>query len=254
MKLEDYEYYRTDLGVLYCGDCLQVMPLLEPESVDLVLTDPPYNIGKKYGCYRDKVPEKEYWMWIHSIFKETFRIMKDGYLLVSHLDRGVFGLKAVLEPIGYNFLQFIVWYGPNGFATVGQRKTIPQRHELILSFEKGAAPVLPDPRGTKAVWYNSVITVPRPQSNYRDGRCHPTQKPLKLYKILLSRYPASAVLDPFVGSGTTAISAEQLGIPWIAVEIDSEYCEIAKKRIDAEARQMKLPFASRTRVDRMCSF
>ena len=71
---------------------------------------------------------------------------------------------------------------------------------------------------------------------------HPTQKPVALIVWILSLQwtPAGTVLDPFLGSGTTAVACEQLGRKWIGIEIEEKYCEIAAKRIDAENRQLKL--------------
>ncbi len=65
-------YFETELGKLYCGDCLDVMKDMQDRSVDLVLTDPPYNIGKDYGVYKDN--NKDYNRWIIEVFEETRRI------------------------------------------------------------------------------------------------------------------------------------------------------------------------------------
>jgi len=173
--------------------------------------------------------ESEYWAWMHDIFSETWRVQKDNsYLYVSHTDRGIFSLKPILEDIGYHFLQMIVWYGPNGYSMQRSRKTWSYRHEPILIFEKGDAPFLLDHTG---VWYTSVIEAARPQSNFRDKRTHPTQKPLSLYHKILDRTPGEIIYDPMIGSGTTAVAAKILGRRWLAFEIDPDVAERARERV-----------------------
>ena len=74
-----------------------------------------------------------------------------------------------------------------------------------------------------------------------DNADHPTQKPLKLITWCLSQFPeAQTILDPFLGSGTTAVAAKILGRKCIGIEIEEKYCEIAAKRIQAENNQLKM--------------
>lgn len=106
------------------GDCLELMRSMESCSVDLVITDPPYNLGKDYGPLVDDNREPdEYWSWFKDVFSEVFRIMKDGYIYISHSDKGVFQAKPILEDIGFKYIQTLVWYAQNGYSLQVSRRT-----------------------------------------------------------------------------------------------------------------------------------
>ncbi len=237
-------YYETDLGKLYHGDCLEIISGLE--VVHLVNTDPPYNLNKDYGRrtkdintkINDNLTPEAYWKWFGSVFDEISKKLKDGYLYCSHSDQNVWGAKPVIEAAGLEYVQLLVWWGKNGYSRALHTKTWGFRHEVIMFFRKG------DPCNLKikvpGMWFQSVIEAPRPQSNYKDKRFHVTQKPLALYQAIIFRTPGEITLDPFLGSGTTAIVCERLNRRWIGIEISEEYCEIAAKRIENERKQLKL--------------
>ena len=89
------------------------------------------------------------------------------------------------------------------------------------------------------MWYTSVIEVPRPQSNYREGRCHIAQKPVNLYKTLIARTPGEIVLDPCMGVGTSLIAAKALNRKCIGIEIEEKYCELAVSRLSQMVMSLK---------------
>ena len=218
-------YYETELGKLYHGDCLQIMPQLEP--VDLVLTDPPYGIhnkiarngstlskGSAFGIRYDenpwdkKQPPKEAFLEIFKISKN--QIICGGNYFVKHL------------PISRGW---VFWDKMgDGISSVNP--------ELIFtSFDK------------------SIKTFKRCHGldkgfMQKDSFCglHPTQKPVALIIWLLNEFSTEkcSILDPFLGSGTTAIACERLKRKWIGIEIEEKYCEIAAKRIEQERKQLKL--------------
>ena len=237
-------YYETELGKLYHGDCLEIISGLE--EIHLVNTDPPYNLNKDYGQrtkdintkINDNLTREEYQVWFKSVFNEISKKLKNGYLYCSHSDQGVWEAKPIIESAGLEYIQLLIWWGKNGYSRALHTKTWGFRHEVILFFRKG------DPEALKikmpGMWFQSVIEASRPQSNFKDCRYHVTQKPLKLYQVILLRTPGKITLDPFLGSGTTAIACERLKRRWIGIEISEEYCEIAAKRIENERKQLKL--------------
>ena len=179
------------------------------KSVDLVLTDPPYGIGassKKFvngnrkkerfgedGEWDNRIPEKEY-------FDEMFRVSKNQIIWGGNY------FIAYLHPSRC----FLVWdktiHG-NSYADCEMAWT---------SFDKNAR--------IKAI--NMVETT-------KDGRVHPTQKPLKLMEWCLSLFSEEGmtILDPFAGSGTTCVAAQNLHRNFIGVEISEKYCDIARNRL-----------------------
>lgn len=230
-------YYETELGKLYHGDCREVMKGLE--HVDLIIADPPYNIGKKYGeKTNDKKDPGTYWGWFTNIFSGTYQLLNDGYFYVFHSDKGVYKAKPILEMIGLEYIQTLIWWGKNGYSRSLHRNTWSFRHEPILFFRKGSPEKLEVNK--KGMHFTTVIEVSRPQSNFKEGRFHQTQKPIKLYSILIYRTPGKITLDPFLGSGTTAIVCEKLSRRWIGIEIEEKNCEIAAKRIENERSQLKM--------------
>ena len=206
MNLKDYEYYRTDLGVLYHGDCLEIMPMLEP--VDLVLTDPPYGLNSKMqgGTWGKAYSNGDMLKWDYVVEQGEFdKILNMG-----------------------NFQ--IIW-GANNYTTP------PSRCWLIWQ-----KPFLNTLSEFEMAWTN----IDKPSKIYKSQRVsknngHPTEKPIGLMTYCLEFSKTSGIaLDPFLGSGTTAIACERLNRRWIGIEIEEKYCEIAAKRIEKENQQLKL--------------
>ncbi len=228
------------MQAIICGDSLKILRTLESGSVDLVITDPPYNVGLRYkpnpknkkkctNSWDDKLPEDQYWSWFKKIFTEVHRVMGPGYLYISHSDKGIYTAQPLLKRIGFTFIQNIIWWGPNGFDRHLTKKRWSLRHEQIMFFAKGDPPDLST--GIKGMDYTSTIKVARPQSNYKEKKEHPAQKPVKLYKTLLQRTPGQLVLDPFSGRGTTAQACRFLKRDYIVIDKYPEYCKMARRDI-----------------------
>ena len=204
-------YYETPLGVLYHGDCLEIMPELEP--VDLVLTDMPYNLNFN-GITNDNRADYEEWAIgiINNFKKETNNIVL--FLGINNLH-----LTYFIKPDWV-----ACWFKP-GSMTVS--KCGFNNWQPIYIW------------GKRRYRGNDVFRAPIVVDKKNE---HPTPKPLKLISDLADLYSAEmeTVLDPFLGSGTTAVACERLKRKWIGIEIEEKYCEIAAKRIEAERKQLKL--------------
>lgn len=222
------KYPNDFIDKFLCGDNLEILKQMPNDIIPICNTDPPYNLGKNYGDFDDSRDPWIYWNWIKDRFKEIYRVMSEpGFLYVSHSDKGIFQLKPMLEEIGFNFVQLLYWLAKNGY---GQRNKTrwSYRVEPILFMTKGTDYELISGNGLE--WYTSYFEVPRPQSNFKEGRWHPTEKPIKLYRLILCRTPGDIVIDPFIGSGSTAIACKQLGKHFIGIDCNKEYIEISKKR------------------------
>ena len=228
------------MQAIICGDSLKILGTLKSGTVDICCTDPPYNVGLRYKPKKgrihgtkskreDNLPDPEYWSWFKNIFQEVYRVMAPGYLYMSHSDKGVFEARPILEKIGFEYRQTLVWWGPNGLTFLNNQRYWPMRHELILFMVKGnPAPLITKKKG---LHFTSVIRVPRPQTNFKEIRMHPAQKPVKLYVTLLARTPGSIVLDPFSGGGTTARACRHVGKGYIVIDKYPEYCKMAQQDI-----------------------
>lgn len=243
MELEKYEYYRTDLGVLYHGDCLEIMPHLEP--VDLVLTDPPYP-KLKYGVDWNKYP--------HGC-SDRYRESKS---MGTPWGNDVSGSRMASKISKHGSLIFCSFHSVDIFSTIidGKRAALCSWYQSNSPPSQNNAPHFQ----VEYVWayrknpglnwreLKTFYDVKRLQAGCMaterlvDGggkALHPTQKPLSLIMDLL-KIGGDLILDPFLGSGTTAVACERLNRRWIGIEIEEKYCEIAKKRIEKERRQMRL--------------
>jgi len=217
MNLSDFEYYRTPNGVLYCGDCLEIMPMLP--KVDLVLTDPPYGIDYQSAWRTDKTKwkakihgDKEFPLWVFDIEA------KNAIFVWCRWNN----LKEIPQP-----KSFIVW--DKMCHSMGDLK-----HEFGRQWEGIAF----YPKENHSFKFRPVDIIRCPKVP-PEKLLHPNQKPIGVYHPILKSHDGT-VLDPFLGSGTTAVACERLNRQWIGIEISEEYCAIAKKRIEKERQQLKL--------------
>lgn len=200
MNLKDYEYYRTDLGVLYHGDCLEIMPHLEP--VDLVLTDPPYPDyhTERYG-YKPELIER---------------------LGNFNCRQYVFWSAKVDFPLSYTAIH--IWDKLTGCGS---------QYERI--FERNGQKNF---KVYRCYFINSTVAASYSGDEFTGHPSQKPKK--LIVEILDTLKPQGTVLDLFVGSGTTAVACERLNRRWIGIEIEEKYCEIAAKRIEKERSQLKL--------------
>lgn len=207
-------YFETKNGVLYHGDCCSVSLGMSENEIDLLLTDPPYGIGEAAGKNKSRgniAVAKDYGDldWDNKtptsfVIDELRRISKNQVIFG--------GNYFDLPPSSC----WIVWdknNGDNDFADC----------ELAWTNFKSAV------RKVKYTW-NGMI---QENMKQKDIRYHPTQKPIGVMKWIIERYsnPEDTILDPFIGSGTTAVACEQLNRKWIGIEREEQYCEIAAKRL-----------------------
>jgi len=224
-------YHETEHGVLYCGDCLDILPTLEVKA-DLVLTDPPY--GMQYqSAWRiaspqfDKIDNDNNLDWLMPFMKLCYDVQKDNshiYLFCN--DYAISEFRNALDGAGYNAKRALVWVKNNHtsgdlFGDYGNKT------EFIVFGHKGKR----DLNGRRDT---NVLTFDRENS-----LLHPTQKPVSIngYLIRKSSQPSDLILDPFAGSGTTAIACIRYNRRYILIEKEEKYCEIAAKRIDTELEQ-----------------
>jgi site-specific DNA-methyltransferase (adenine-specific) len=237
-------YYQTKLGRLYHGDCLEIMPHLEP--VDLVLTDPPYGITKinwdNLETFKKSIPVLQK--------KSSAQIVFGNIQMLKFLDD--FKFEFIWDKrVGANFAR--VKYRPlrvheyifvcgnfiyNPILTGKAkgnfgRKSKKETKEHIVTR-------LGNNYKTGVGYPKSILSYLKP-INLTEGGKHSTQKPITLLKYLVTTFTdhETVVLDVFGGSGTTFVACEYLDRCWIGIEIEEKYCEIAAKRIEKEVKSIK---------------
>jgi len=237
------------------GDCLELMKGLDSKSVDLIVTDPPYfNQGTrpKYSRngHKDVVThlgewdkfktDEEYLGIMKQNIREMVRVLKiDGSIWIFTNDRYLSYLRHFIRDIDdMVYASTVIWHKYNAPPRFIMKAGFISSMEMILFAYKGKEPTFNKPKNYKDL-LNVWITTQTPSSE-RVG--HPTQKPLSLMKriVKISSNEGDLVLDPFIGSGTTAIAARQLSRNFIGFELNPEYHKIAEARIKQHLEQKKL--------------
>lgn len=235
---------------LICGDALEFMSDLPESSIDLVVADPPYNLGKDYGNNTDLKAWGEYEEFTRNWLGQAIRVLKpSGSIYVFMGVRFISRLFLLLESeFALNFNGWITWHYTQG---MGRKQGFSPRHEDILYFTK-----------TQNFTFN-LDDIRIPQKYYRERNnmagtnpgdvwefshvhycsaereAHPTQKPEALLERIIkaSSNPDDLILDPFVGSGTTCKVAKVLGRRWLGVDINPEYIAMSQRRLEEDSQE-----------------
>lgn len=229
---------------VHCMDVLELMRLIPSESVDLFFSDPPYNLGYRYQGYKDNLPEEQYLNWCYTWLTEARRILKPtGSLFVLHIPKYAIDLAAYLKK-HMLFQHWISWEAPGRSS---DRPLMPS-HYALLYFTKSndftvneirtehqrchkCGAMIADYGGKKhlAHKYGPVLSdvwTDIGRSKHKQRGNHPCKLPEKLVSriIRFATDPGGIVVDPFVGTGTTAVVATKLGRRFIVNDRAPDYC------------------------------
>lgn len=232
---------------IICGDALEELKKIKDESIDLIVTDPPYNLNKDYGNNDDKLEFSEYMEFSRSWLKECKRILKkNGTIYVFMGMRYISYIYMILEQeLDFKFNSWITWHYTQG---IGKTKGFSPRHDDILMFTKSNKYIFNlDSVRVPQKYYRSVNNMrgANPGNVWefshmhycnKNRENHPTQKPEGLYErmILASSNEGDTVLDPFSGSGTALRVCQNLNRNCIGIELNPEYVEMTKERLRKE--------------------
>jgi site-specific DNA-methyltransferase (adenine-specific) len=258
-----------------CGDSIKILPTLESESAQIIIADPPYNIGKDFGNDSDKQPMDEYLLWCELWIKECLRILKPNGTMFIYGFSEI--LALILSKVPYDInRRWILWHYTN--KNVPSLNFWQRSHESIIvlwkkdkvfhrddirepytdGFLKGAAGKERKAtkgrfsKGDKKTTYTAhtngalprdVIKIPALAggAGMNERVAHPTQKPLALCDKLLRSCKQSAkdgyVLVPFAGSGSECLAAKKIGLPFIGIEINTDYINLINERLRQAAAE-----------------
>ena len=227
------------------GDCLEVMRQLPDGCIDLAVTSPPYNIGGRgmapgyvhksrklhvegYKGYSDSMPQGEYVKWQRDVMAEVMRLLKDdGAFFYNHKYFIRKGLLMERHDItdGFPLRQIIVWNRCEAGTNFTETHFLPIYENIYLIAKKGYRLA----KGKNK--YTSIWRIPADGKNP-----HPAPFPVEISRraiesSLCMEREGAIVLDPFMGSGTTAVAAAMLGKDYIGIEQSPEYCEMARRRV-----------------------
>lgn len=226
----------SPLPNLICGECVEQLKLLPNDSIDLIVTDPPYKVtsrgsaGNSGGMLQKKINRKGQVFTHNNIdcaeyAPEFYRVLKDGshcYVMTNHVN--LIHMLNTFTSAGFHFIKSLIW--DKGNKIMGQYYM--SQFEYILFFRKG--------RGIKInnCGTSDILSVPNQKIKGEDGKnLHDTEKPVDLMKILIgnSSQEGDTVLDPFMGIGSAGIACKVLNRNFVGIEIDEHYFNIAKSRI-----------------------
>ena len=248
---------REIRGKLIQGDCLKVMSSIPDNSIDLAVIDPPYGIDyKEWDKFDDFLNFSESWI------KECFRALKSTGSFYSFMGwSNIAEFKLLLDKYGI-IRNWITWWRHKGRSSSTNFKSMKEEilyytktnsftWNEIKMLKKHVIPYTKDgkPRGwftneegIKCRWtgLGNVWCYTAPFWNMPEKVNHPSQKPeLMIERIILtSSNENEVILDPFMGSGTTAIAAQNLNRRWIGIELDKEYFNLANERIERNREEI----------------
>ena len=215
---------------IYNKDCIKGMSKLKDNSIDLIVTDPPYLMNYKTDYRKNK--EHDFCKpiigdndedLIKSFIKESYRVLKsDSAMYVFCNSNKIDFFKKEIETAGFKIKNIIVWVKNN--RTAGDLKaSFGKQYEFIILANKGRA--FFNGKRLSDVWeFDRVVG---------NNQLHQNQKPLELIERMILKHsvPGGGVLDPFMGSGTTGVACLKHGRKFIGYELDKKYFEIAEVRI-----------------------
>jgi len=259
------------MNTIHCGDCMDILPTLDTNSAQCILVDPPYNIGKDFGNKSDKRPLDEYLTWCDAWIAECLRVLKSNGTMFIYGFSETLALILARVPMTVN-RRWIVWHYTN--KTTPSLKFWQRSHESIIVLwkddkvfnvddvrepytdtflENAAGKVRKAGKGrfakgggTETIYTShpngalprDVIKVPALAggAGKKERVDHPTQKPLELCTRLLKscRQESGYVLVPFAGSGSECVAAKNLGLPYVGIELNPTYVELAERRLTDE--------------------
>lgn len=239
------------LNKVHHGDCITLMNQMPVGSIDLIVTSPPYNLrnstgnGMKdgrggkwenaqlingYKTHNDAMPHEEYVKWQRDCLTAMMRVLRnDGAIFYNHKWRVQAGVLQDRADVvnGFPVRQIIIWQRSGGI-NFNSGYFLPT-YEVIYMICKPEFKLAPKANALGDVW---SIT----QEN---NNSHPAPFPVELAQRCIESTMAGIILDPFLGSGTTAIAAEVCGRNWIGMDVSKDYCKAARERIEAARRLIR---------------
>ena len=216
---------------LYNGDCVEVLQNINKTNA-IIVTDPPFNVGYKYATYNDRMETGKYYDCLASVLTAT-----DNRFVCIHYPENIYELAI---RIGKSPQKVVSWvYNSNtakqhrdiaffGVKPDFRKVTQPYKNPTDKRIKERIARGISG--GRLYDWWN----INQVKNVSKKDNSHPCVMPLEVMKNIVGILPDGiTVIDPFMGSGTTGVACAELGVDFVGIELDKQYFEIAKSRIDA---------------------
>lgn len=242
MKLKETTITEKISAEIQKGDFKEILGNLETGTADLILTDPPYTISRatgfansgKNGVDRFAV-SMDFGEWDHDpididdLSKEMLRVLRKGGTAIVWYDIWKTShLADAMTKAGFKMLRLLIWEKKNPVPLNMKSTYLSNAREMAVVGVKGGKPTF------KTEYHKGVYDYPIPRHN--GHRIHPTQKPIDLFSELVEIHSdiGDLIIDPFLGSGTTAVAAKKLGRHFYGGDIDADYVKAAQQRLHSE--------------------
>jgi DNA modification methylase len=243
--------YMATNHLIINGDCIEILKKINTETIDLIITDPPFNIGKNYGEYKDRLKKTEYLEWCKKWLNECIRILKEGgaLYLFNYPENNAYLMPFLDEKL--TFKRWMTWHYP---VNTGMSSTnFTRSQHSILFYIKGEKPKIfnraeiaepyrnPNDKrikeriknGSKGKTPYDVFQFNIVKNVSKDKTIHPCQLPKELVKIFIkaSSKEGDIILDPFGGSFTISVCAKELKRNSMSIELNPMFCRIGNERL-----------------------
>jgi site-specific DNA-methyltransferase (adenine-specific) len=221
------------------GDCFDILEKIDSNSIDLILTDPPYNISRESNFKKNSENKKfnnisiDFGDWdqkeinLDKIFFESKRILKKGGTIIIFYDVWKsLNIKFYAEKYGFKQSRICQWVKTNPVPINSKKNYLSNAIEFFFTFVKSGSPTF------NSEYDRGIYNFPICHGNERTN--HPTQKPLKLIQSIIEKHSKEGdiVLDPFGGSGTTAVASLLTKRSFILIEQNIDYYNLSLERIE----------------------
>ena len=245
-------------NTIVLGDCIEGLRSLDEGSVPLIIADPPYNLNKDFGAWKESEKKAEWLTWTKLWLDECKRVLAPGgSIFVYGIHHHLCWVQCYLYELGLDYRRQIIWNYENGFA--GYTKSLAAHYEPLLWFSNGPnftyhpirEPYKSTDRLRHRIVKNGKVWTPNPDGRmagdvwrfpvlagrrFADERVdHPTQKPLSISRRIVKHFSNEGdfVVVPFAGSGSECVAAKELNRPYLGFELNPDYVKIARDRLDA---------------------
>ncbi|MBU0471510.1 MAG: site-specific DNA-methyltransferase [Nanoarchaeota archaeon] len=226
------------LNSIECMDCLEYLKQIPDNFVDLVVTDPPYNVSQKNDImFNGRKIRKNFGEWDHGfdplpVLKELKRVLKpNGQIYVFCATKQIPQYMGTFQK-DWQFRNLIVWYKTNPAPRLSKTNWVFANEYILYAINEK----IPPGKATfnfpgQVAMHNTIVSGAlqgkERLKNAQNQALHPTQKPLAILKKLIeiSSNPGDIVLDPFMGVGSTAVACKELGRNYLGCELDTKYTE-----------------------------
>ena len=250
------------------GDCIQGMKDLGDRAFNLIIADPPYNLGKDFGLWKESERRLEWKDWTKEWLSEALRVLSDrGNIFVYGIHHHQCWVQCMMYELGFAYRRQIIWHYENGFAGYGKR-SLSACYESLLWFSKTddyiyhpiREPYKSQDRLKYKITKNGKVWAPHPEGRlagdvwafptlagrrFQDEKvAHPTQKPLSISTRIVKHFsdPGDTVLIPFVGSGSECVAAVMEGRDYLGFELNPTYVGLAEQRLKELHKQQEMAF------------